>query len=144
MSNIELKEIYGLKSALPSHLLQIILIQLIVQTHRRELDQDILSGEALIHCLFDVLKKIVDSGSGRDVWFEAKKEMENRTSCGFEIRNVFQLRKIVHTLSNRKELKRLVNDLMKRDTVPLVNWPLVEGAIQIDLETKSVKGRRFY
>ena len=111
-----------------------------VQTHQRKLDQDILSGEALIYCLFDILKRIVDSGNGRDVWFEAKKEMENRTSCGFEIRNVFQLRKMVQNFANQKELKMLVDNLITRGTVPLVNWPLVEGAIQIELETRSAKG----
>ena len=93
MGDIELKETYGVKPAFPSHLLQVLIIQLIVRTYGRETDQDILSGEALIFCLFDILMKIVDSGNGRDVWFEAEKEMENRTSCGFEMRNIFQLRK---------------------------------------------------
>ena len=141
MSDEELKKTYGIKPALPSHLLQILLIQLIVRTYHREHDLKILSGDNLIFCLFDILKTIVDSGNGKDVWFEAKKEMENKTSCGFELRNVFQLRKIVHSLADRNKLKGMVAKLLSKNDVPLVNWPIVEGAMQIEIETRSAKGK---
>ena len=141
MSDEELKKTYGIKPAVPSHLLQILLIQLVVRTYRREHDREILSGDKLIFCLFDILKTIVDSGNGKDIWFEAKKEMENKTSCGFELRNIFQLKKIVHSLADRNRLKEMVNKLMSNNDVPLVNWPLVEGAIQIEIETRSAKGK---
>ena len=131
-----------MKPALPSHLLQILLIQLVVRTHGHKEDQEILSGDALIFCLFDILNKIIDSGNGNHVMFDAKKEMENRTSCGFEIKNIFQLRTIVRKLANRKELKKLVDNLMNCDNIRLVNWPMIEGAIQVEFETKSAEGKK--
>ena len=48
---------------------------------------------------------------------------------------------MVHNLTNRKRLEKIIDKLISHGNIPLVNWPLVEGAILIEFEIKSAKGK---
>ena len=124
------KNMFGLKPSISCHLLQRLLLNLIISIHKRE-EEKSLSGNLLIMCLFDILKKIIDSEKGEDVLLATNNEMANGLSHVFEIRHVSQIRKLVHRLADPESLRQLLEKLIYKENVPHVNWPSVDDAIKV-------------
>ena len=126
----EYTKMFGLKPAISHNLIQRLLLSLAVNIHKRE-EENSLSGNLLVMCLFDILKKIIDSEKGEDVLLEVDNKMGEGLLHTFEISHISQIRKLVHRLANPESLRQLLEKLIYKENVPLVNWPPVDGAVKI-------------
>ena len=65
MDENDLEKMYGLKSVISCHLIQILFLHLVVKAHQREDQMSI-----LVMCLFDIFEKIFESQKGKDLIFD--------------------------------------------------------------------------
>ena len=128
IDKIELKAIFGLRPSQLRQIIPILLLQLIIKTHKRE-EEKLFSEHILVMCLFDMLKKVVESGEGRDVVFEIKNEMAKRHSARFEIKQISKIREIAYQLSDPYLLNQVLETLTCQQAIPLVNWPKLSTVI---------------
>ena len=130
---------YGLKPAIASHILQVILLQLLSSSvGRPELEE--LQGSRLLLCLFEILKRILASGlSNEFVFIELKKVMEARSVAGFSFANIKKLHERIEEFANPKKLLEFLKNF--EDEPPLLNYPIGELVLVVNAEIKSLDGK---